>query len=241
MPERPSARGDVGEDGVQFGVIAEQRRELVDDDHQPRKLDARIEDVARAAARQLRLAPPHFGAQALDRAPGAGAVEVGDDARDVRQLGEGVEGGPAFEVGEQEAHFARRARRAQREHPGHEQLALPAPVMPATTACGPSATRSTTAWPPSCEPDDGAEAGEGDIRQQRAESDEAGGCLDARAALPPAPPDRAAIVLGLRKGHAFDRELARRRPPPAAPARRGHVEQRRTRAAEPERTGRRGR
>ena len=48
--EGAAARRDVREDGVQLGMIAEQRRELVDDDHEPRQVDPRIEDVARAGA-----------------------------------------------------------------------------------------------------------------------------------------------------------------------------------------------
>ena len=79
--EGTSSCRDVREDGVQLWMIAEQRGELVDDDHEPRKLHARIEDVARAAARQFGLAPSHLGAEALDRTAGARSVEIGDDAR----------------------------------------------------------------------------------------------------------------------------------------------------------------
>ena len=122
--ERAAARRDVGEDGVQLGMVAEQRGELVDHDHEPRKIDPRIEDVARPGAGDRRLAPAHLGPQALDRAARAGAVEIGDDAGDVRHAGERVERRPALEVGEQEAHLARGVRRAQREDPGDEQLAL---------------------------------------------------------------------------------------------------------------------
>ena len=125
--ERAAARRDVGEHRVQLGVLAEQRGELVDDDHEPRQVDARIEDVARPGAGELRLAPAHLGAQALDRPARARAVEVGDHAGDVRHVGERVERGAALEVGEEEAHLARRVRRAQREDPGDEQLGLARP------------------------------------------------------------------------------------------------------------------
>ena len=66
----------------------------------------RIEDVARPDPGELRLAPAHLGAQALDRPSCSRAVQIGDDARDVRHPGEGVERGAALEVGEQEAHLA---------------------------------------------------------------------------------------------------------------------------------------
>ena len=161
MPEGSSSRRDIGEDGVQLGVVAEQRRELVDDDDEPWKLDARVEDVSRAAAREFRLTPPDFGAQALDRAPGAGAVEIGDDPGDVRELAEGVEGRSSFEVSEQEAHLARRARGAQREHPGHEELALSAAGHAGHDGVRPVRDEVQDGRDAVLEPDDSAEAGEG--------------------------------------------------------------------------------
>ena len=122
--EGAAAGRDIREDGMQLGMVAQQRRELVDDDHESRQVDPRIEDVAGPRAGDGGLAQPDLGAQALDRASRAGAVQIRDDARDVRHARERVERRPALEVGEQEAHLAGGVRRAQREDPGDEQLAL---------------------------------------------------------------------------------------------------------------------
>ena len=119
-----TARGDIGEHRVQLRVLAEERRELVDHDDQPRQLDAGVEDVAGARPSQFGLPPAHFGTQALDGSPCPRAIQVGDDAGDVGHIGEDVERGAALEVGEEEAHVARRMRGAQRHDPGHEQFGL---------------------------------------------------------------------------------------------------------------------
>ena len=106
------------------GWSAEQRGELVDHHHQPREPHPGIEDVAGPCRRDGGLAAAQLGPQALDRASRSRAVEIRDDAGDVRHAGEAVEGRAALEVREQEGHLVGGARRAQREDPGDEQLAL---------------------------------------------------------------------------------------------------------------------
>ncbi len=122
--ERAAARRDVGEEPVQFGMVREQRGELVDHHHQPREPHPRIQDVAGPCRGDGGLAAAQLGPQAVDRTSRSRTVEIRDDAGDVRHAGEAVEGGAALEIREQEGHLVGGARRAQREDPGDEQLAL---------------------------------------------------------------------------------------------------------------------
>ena len=79
---------------------------------------------------------------------------------DVRQVGERIEGGPALEVGEEEAHLAWRAGGAQSQHPRHEEFALAAAGHPRDDGVGPVRDEVHDGVPGVVEPDDRAEPGE---------------------------------------------------------------------------------
>lgn len=124
--ERPPPRRDIREDAVQPIVLGEKRRELVHDDHEPGQIDPRVGDVPRTAKRELVLASAQLGPQARDRPLGGPAIQVGDHARDVREVRERVERHPALEIGEEEGDLSCRIGGAQRRYPRRQQLGLAA-------------------------------------------------------------------------------------------------------------------
>jgi hypothetical protein len=125
--ERAPAGSDVGEEVVQFGSCGDEGGVLVDDDHEPREIRGRLIDVARSFPGEHTFAMADLCAQALDGPQRPCLVEVGEDARHVRQPGERVERAPAFEVDEKQSELLRSARTAHRDHPRRQQLALARP------------------------------------------------------------------------------------------------------------------
>ena len=147
--EGTAAGRDIREDGMQLGMVAQQRRELVDDDHEPRKVHARIEDVARPGSGDRRLAPACTSARRLSIARRAPAPS--------RSVITPVTCGTAASASNAVPPLksARRKLTSRVECVAHSarihvmsSSLLPEPVTPATTACGPSATRSRTAGSP---------------------------------------------------------------------------------------------
>ena len=122
--ERTTARCDVGEHRVQLGMLAQQRRELVDHDDQARQADSRVGDVPCADRRQCALAHPDLRTQTLKGPLRTVTVEIGDHPRHVGDPSERVERGSALEVRQQEDDLFRGVARTQRQHPRHQQLAL---------------------------------------------------------------------------------------------------------------------
>ncbi len=126
--ERAPAGGDVGDDGPEVGKAFDHRLELVDDDHEPSEGHVVVElgDIARSGIDEHRLAVPELGAQARHGTLRLALVEVGDNARDLRQLSDRGERRASLEVDEQERHALRRVRVRERGEPREQEFALPA-------------------------------------------------------------------------------------------------------------------
>ncbi len=124
-PERPAARGEIGEQRMQVGMLGDHRGELVDDDHEAGETLNAL-DVARAGRHERPLAIAQLGSKTLEGAARPIAIEVGEDAGDVRQPPERRERGAPLEVHEQQRELLRRLHGGHREQPGDEQLALAA-------------------------------------------------------------------------------------------------------------------
>ena len=129
--------------------------EFVDHDDEPRQLDVVVEraDVAGARLGQHALAMAQLGTQAQHGALGLAFIEIGDDARHVRQVADRLEGRTALEVDEQERNPVGGYERASPVNHASRNSLLPLPVVPATSACGPCCTRSMTSGPSPAVPD----------------------------------------------------------------------------------------
>ncbi len=128
---------------------------------------ASSDDVADALGRQHRLPVAQFRTQAQHRALRLGLVEVGHDARDVGQAADRLERRTALEVDEEERDAVGRMGRASAVSQARRNSLLPLPVVPATIACGPRATRSSSSCRRCADTDRGAEGASGARRGQR--------------------------------------------------------------------------
>ena len=130
-PQRAPAPGDIHQARHEVRQLGDQRRELVNDDHQPRhRLVPRghgghiVLNVLRIGPRQLVLTTAQLGTQRLQGPGGQVPVEVGDHPHRVRQARTVLEGRPALVVHEHEGHGLGRVAHAQGGDEGLQQLGL---------------------------------------------------------------------------------------------------------------------
>ena len=105
--ERPPARGDVGDHRAELGEALDHRLELVDDEHEARaaRRAARARAMSRTRSARSTSSRWRSSARRLSTARSASRlVEVGHDARDVRQAADRLERRAALEVDEEERH-----------------------------------------------------------------------------------------------------------------------------------------
>lgn len=121
-------RRDVGEHRRQLCVLLQQGGELVDDDQESGKVG--LTHVARLRRREGTLTAAHLCGQAGDAAPRLRLVEVREDADDLRQLTQAIEGRPSFEVREEDTHPLRPVPRADGGDPCDEEFTLACPRHP---------------------------------------------------------------------------------------------------------------
>ena len=128
QPERSAARCDIGDHRTEFGEPLDHGLELVDDDDEPRELDVVVErtDVAGPSLGQYSLAMAQFGTQALHGALGLALIEIGDDARHMRQVADRLERRTALEVDEEECDPVGGIRARERRQPREQEFALAA-------------------------------------------------------------------------------------------------------------------
>ncbi len=131
--EGPADPADLDEEVDQLGPGGEQLGELVADDEQVRQrvavaaVGVVVDDAGEISRRPQQLLTAddlagQSGLHPLDQGELCG--EIGDQRRDVRQLGQPGEGCATFEVDEDEVEHVRAVLRDEREHEGAQQLGL---------------------------------------------------------------------------------------------------------------------
>ena len=190
------------------GQFLGERRELVDDDDQPRQVDVlgQIRDVGDPVRGEDRLAPGQLGGQRPQGPGGRLAVQVGDHADRVRQRGRLGEGGAALVVDQQE----RAAVRADGSGPGWRSRVCSSSDLPEPGRAGDQrvrARRGTGRPPPARRP-----SGPASARSRRRAGDHSPVTRSASSTRRPA--------LGqVQQAHRAGQRASRRRPGRARPGR----------------------
>ncbi len=148
IPEAAPPSGDVHQRAEEVGQLGGEGGELVHHDDQTGGPSPRSRRSPTPAARSRASRSRTSARRPISsRSPEAG-VEIGHHAGHVGQAGAGVEGAAALVVDEDEGHGRRRVPGGQSACTQVRRSSLlPAPVVPATRAWGPSATRSTATTP----------------------------------------------------------------------------------------------
>ncbi len=129
------------------GVGRHEGMEFVDDDDEAGWRVGEVVDRGATMGGEQSLTARDLRPNGDERAEGGGGVEVVEDAVGVRRRFKRREGGSSLEVDEDERDLVGRVLERQAQEPGLEEKRLPAPVVPATRAWGPSRKRSMLTVP----------------------------------------------------------------------------------------------